>query len=122
MTNQSPQEAKPSFESIIQRVLPHRYPFLLVDRVTGFTPGVELRGKYTFFAEGARGSLTKQLTAKFGLRDGGRFQKYGIGLKELWRVEPSRHAGRNDPIQASGDVTRGLCTTAAAPRRRCPLE
>jgi electron-transferring-flavoprotein dehydrogenase len=57
----------------------------------GFAPGVELRGKYTFFAEGARGSLTKQLTAKFGLRDGGRFQKYGIGLKELWQVEPSRH-------------------------------
>ena len=57
----------------------------------GFTPGVELRGKYTFFAEGARGSLTKQLSAKFGLRDGGRFQKYGIGLKELWQVDPSRH-------------------------------
>jgi electron-transferring-flavoprotein dehydrogenase len=60
-------------------------------RKPGFAPGVELHGRYTFFAEGARGSLTKQLTAKFGLRDGGRFQKYGIGLKELWQVDPSRH-------------------------------
>jgi 3-hydroxyacyl-[acyl-carrier-protein] dehydratase len=48
MTNQSPQEAKQSFESIIQRVLPHRYPFLLVDRVTDFTPGVEIHGIKNF--------------------------------------------------------------------------
>jgi 3-hydroxyacyl-[acyl-carrier-protein] dehydratase len=50
MTNQSPQETNPSFESLIYRVLPHRYPFLLVDRVTKFTPGVEIRGIKNFTA------------------------------------------------------------------------
>lgn len=48
MTNPTSQEAKPSFESLIQRVLPHRYPFLLVDRVTDFTPGVEIHGIKNF--------------------------------------------------------------------------
>ncbi len=56
-----------------------------------FVRGTELRGKYTFFAEGARGSLTKQLIARFDLaRDSGP-QKYGIGIKELWRVAPEKH-------------------------------
>ena len=53
MTNQTPKEPTPSFESIIQRVLPHRYPFLLVDRVTGFTPGVEIHGIKNFTANEA---------------------------------------------------------------------
>jgi 3-hydroxyacyl-[acyl-carrier-protein] dehydratase len=53
MTNQTSQEPKPSFESIIQRVLPHRYPFLLVDRVTHFTPGVEICGVKNFTANEA---------------------------------------------------------------------
>jgi 3-hydroxyacyl-[acyl-carrier-protein] dehydratase len=53
MANQTPQEATPSFESIIQRVLPHRYPFLLVDRVTAFTPGVEIHGIKNFTANEA---------------------------------------------------------------------
>ncbi len=52
---------------------------------------MELRGKYTFFAEGARGSLTKQLVEQFKLSDGRDPQKYGIGLKELWRVAPENH-------------------------------
>jgi electron-transferring-flavoprotein dehydrogenase len=56
-----------------------------------FTPGMELRGKYTFFAEGARGSLTKILTNRFNLRDSGNFQKFGIGLKELWQVSAEQH-------------------------------
>ena len=56
-----------------------------------FTRGMELRGKYTLIAEGAHGSLTKQLTAAFGLRDGCCPQKYGIGLKELWQVKPEKH-------------------------------
>jgi 3-hydroxyacyl-[acyl-carrier-protein] dehydratase len=47
------QKVTPSFESIIQRVLPHRYPFLLVDRVTGFTPGVEIQGIKNFTANEA---------------------------------------------------------------------
>jgi len=56
-----------------------------------FVRGMELRGKYTFFAEGARGSLTKQLIKKFDLDQGSDPQKYGIGLKELWQVAPERH-------------------------------
>jgi electron-transferring-flavoprotein dehydrogenase len=56
-----------------------------------FTRGMELKGKYTIIAEGARGSLAKQLLAKFGLEKGCQPQKYGIGLKELWEVAPSKH-------------------------------
>ncbi|MDQ0470373.1 electron transfer flavoprotein-ubiquinone oxidoreductase [Labrys wisconsinensis] len=58
----------------------------------GFTRGMELRGKYTLFAEGARGSLTKTLVARFGLDAGREPQKYGLGLKELWQVDPAKHA------------------------------
>ncbi len=57
----------------------------------GFARGMELRGKYTLFGEGARGSLSKQLIAKFALDAAREPQKYGIGLKELWRLDPSRH-------------------------------
>ena len=57
----------------------------------GFARGMELRGKYVLFAEGARGSLTKQLVRRFKLDDGREPQKYGIGLKELWQVAPDRH-------------------------------
>ena len=56
-----------------------------------FTRGMELRGKYTLFAEGARGSLTKQLLAKFALEQGREPQKFGIGFKELWRIPKARH-------------------------------
>jgi electron-transferring-flavoprotein dehydrogenase len=56
-----------------------------------FTRGMELRAKYTLFAEGARGSLGKQLIAKFGLSDGRDPQKFGLGLKELWQVAPEKH-------------------------------
>jgi electron-transferring-flavoprotein dehydrogenase len=56
-----------------------------------FTRGVELRGKYTLLAEGARGSLTKTLFTEFGLRDGIDPQRFGIGIKELWRVDPGKH-------------------------------
>ena len=51
-----------------------------------FQPGMELLGKYVLFAEGARGSLTKQLIRKFNLDEGRDPQKYGIGLKEVWSV------------------------------------
>jgi electron-transferring-flavoprotein dehydrogenase len=54
-----------------------------------YTPGMELRGKYTFFAEGARGSLSKILLAKFGLE--AQPQKFGIGLKELWEIPAAQH-------------------------------
>ncbi len=56
-----------------------------------FAPGMELRGKYTFFAEGARGSLTKSLFKVFNLRAGADPQKFGLGLKELWQVTPEQH-------------------------------
>jgi electron-transferring-flavoprotein dehydrogenase len=56
-----------------------------------FTRGMELRAKYTLFAEGARGSLAKQLIARFRLADGCEPPKFGIGLKELWEVAPGRH-------------------------------
>ena len=57
----------------------------------GFTRGMELRAKYTLFAEGARGSLSKTLIARYGLDQGRQPQKFGIGLKELWQVAPDRH-------------------------------
>ncbi|MEX0922098.1 MAG: electron transfer flavoprotein-ubiquinone oxidoreductase [Rhodovibrionaceae bacterium] len=56
-----------------------------------YEPGMELRAKYTFFAEGCRGSLTLGLEKKFGLRDGADPQTYGIGLKELWELDPAKH-------------------------------
>ena len=60
----------------------------------GFARGMELRAKYTLFAEGARGSLSKVLIEKFGLANGRQPQKYGIGLKELWQLSPENfHAG-----------------------------
>jgi len=58
---------------------------------SGFARGMELRGKYTLFAEGARGSLSKVLTERFGLRQDREPQKFGIGLKELWQVAPDKH-------------------------------
>ena len=60
-------------------------------QTANYTPGMELLAKYTFFAEGCRGSLGKQLTAKFGLRDDADPPSYGIGIKELWEIDPARH-------------------------------
>jgi electron-transferring-flavoprotein dehydrogenase len=57
----------------------------------GFTRGMELRGKYTIFAEGARGSLSKQLIARFKLGEDKDPQKFGIGLKEIWQIDPAKH-------------------------------
>ena len=60
-----------------------------------YQPGMELLGKYTFFAEGARGHLTKELKRLFELERDCDPQVYGLGIKELWDVEPSKHvAGR----------------------------
>jgi electron-transferring-flavoprotein dehydrogenase len=56
-----------------------------------FARGMELKGRYTVIAEGARGSLAKQLIAKFALDRKSQPQKFGIGIKELWEVEPERH-------------------------------
>ena len=56
-----------------------------------FTRGMELRAKYTLFAEGARGNLTKSLIRHFELDQGREPPKFGIGLKELWQVAPGKH-------------------------------
>src|SRR5665213_2836216 len=56
-----------------------------------YQPGVELRAGQTLFAEGCRGSLTKELIARFHLRDGHQPQTYGLGVKELWEVAPEQH-------------------------------
>ncbi len=56
-----------------------------------YTPGMALRGKYTLFAEGARGSLSKVLGRTFGLHEGRQPQKFGIGLKELWELPKENH-------------------------------
>jgi electron-transferring-flavoprotein dehydrogenase len=56
-----------------------------------YTPGIALTGKYTLFAEGARGSLSKMLIKKLGLDAESGPQKFGIGLKELWEVPAEKH-------------------------------
>ena len=56
-----------------------------------FTPGMELRGKYTLFAEGCRGHIGKQLLKRFNLDTEADAQHYGIGLKEIWEVDPAKH-------------------------------
>jgi electron-transferring-flavoprotein dehydrogenase len=56
-----------------------------------FTRGMALLGKYTLISEGVRGSLAKQLIAKFDLQKDREPQKFGIGLKELWQVKPENH-------------------------------
>jgi len=61
------------------------------EKLDSYEPGIELHAKWTFFAEGCRGSLGKQLMERFGLGDGVQMQTYGIGLKELWEVAPGKH-------------------------------
>jgi len=61
------------------------------EKTDSYQLGMELQAKYTFFAEGCRGHLGKQLEAKFALRKDADPQVYGIGLKELWDVKPEKH-------------------------------
>ena len=56
-----------------------------------YAPGMELRARYTIFAEGCRGSLTKKLTERYNLREGRDPQTYGIGIKELWEIPAENH-------------------------------
>ncbi len=56
-----------------------------------YEPGMELRGKYVFLAEGVRGSLSKQVIARFDLSKGKQPQKYGLGMKEIWEIDPEKH-------------------------------
>ena len=57
-----------------------------------FEPGIELHARQVLFAEGCRGHLSRQLMDRFGLREGVQPQTYGIGIKELWDIDPERHA------------------------------
>ena len=57
----------------------------------GYMPGMELRAKYTLFSEGCRGHLGKELLEKFRLDEGKDPQHYGIGIKELWDIDPEKH-------------------------------
>ncbi|WP_169567857.1 electron transfer flavoprotein-ubiquinone oxidoreductase [Sneathiella limimaris] len=61
------------------------------EKKPAFEPGMELHAKYTMFAEGVRGSLTKTLFDKFGLRDDCDPQSFGIGIKEIWDLDPEKH-------------------------------
>ena len=61
------------------------------EQTDAYQQGMELHGKYTFFAEGCRGNLARQLEKKFDLRKGSDPQVYGIGLKELWDIQPEKH-------------------------------
>ncbi|KAJ3385401.1 hypothetical protein HDU84_002250 [Entophlyctis sp. JEL0112] len=56
-----------------------------------FERGMEIRAKVTLFAEGCHGSLSKKVISKFNLREGKQHQTYGLGLKEVWEIDPSKH-------------------------------
>jgi electron-transferring-flavoprotein dehydrogenase len=53
--------------------------------------GMELHGKYVFLSEGVRGSLSKEVIAKYNLSDGHEPQKFGLGMKEIWEIDPAKH-------------------------------
>ena len=57
----------------------------------GYEPGMELLGKYVFLSEGVRGSLSKQVIAKYDLAKDSEPQKYGLGMKEIWEIDPAKH-------------------------------
>jgi electron-transferring-flavoprotein dehydrogenase len=57
----------------------------------GYEPGMELHGKYVFMGEGVRGSLSKQIIERYGLDADSEPQKYGLGMKEIWEIDPEKH-------------------------------
>ncbi len=57
----------------------------------GYEPGMQLLGKYVLLAEGVRGSLSKQVIARYDLQKGREPQKYGLGMKEIWEIDPDKH-------------------------------
>jgi electron-transferring-flavoprotein dehydrogenase len=73
-----------------------------------YEPGIELRGRYTLFAEGCRGHLGKELIERFALDEESDPQHYGLGIKELWQIEPGKHQpglvlhGAGWPLAESG--------------------
>lgn len=81
----------------------------------GYMQGMELHAKYTFFSEGCRGHLGKQLIEKFKLDEGKDPQHYGLGIKELWKVDPAKHElgtvlhSTGWPHTESGSFGGGFC-------------
>lgn len=79
-----------------------------------FERGMELHAKYTVFAEGCRGHLGKQLISQFKLDEGRSPQHYGIGLKELWQIDPAKHDpgvvvhGAGWPLSETGTTGGGF--------------
>jgi electron-transferring-flavoprotein dehydrogenase len=61
------------------------------EKKAGYQPPMQLMAKYTIFAEGCRGSLSERLMKEFALREGVSPQTYGLGIKELWEIDPSKH-------------------------------
>ena len=77
-----------------------------------YEPGMELRGKYVFLSEGVRGSLAKEVIAKYELSKGHCPQKFGLGMKEIWEIDPSKHRSSSD-----SSITRwwpSFCKAASA--------
>ncbi len=56
-----------------------------------YEPGLALLGKYVFLSEGVRGSLSKEVMARFDLSKGKESQKFGLGMKEIWEIDPAKH-------------------------------
>jgi len=56
-----------------------------------YEPGMELHGKYVLISEGVRGSLAKEIIAKYDLQNGRDVQKFGLGMKEIWEIDPDKH-------------------------------
>jgi flavin-dependent dehydrogenase len=81
-----------------------------------FQLGMELHGKYTIFAEGARGHLGKQLIAKYKLDAGRDPQSYGIGIKELWEIDPA-----DKPPARPGGAHRRLADGRTTPTAAVPV-
>jgi hypothetical protein len=76
-----------------------------------FTRGMELRAKKTILAEGARGSLTKQIVERYALNKDSDHQKYGIGIKELWEARPEVFRAQALPVvlQRLGEGSQPMC-------------
>jgi electron-transferring-flavoprotein dehydrogenase len=88
----------------------------------GYEPGMELLGKYVFLAEGVRGSLSKQVAERFDLYKGVEPAKYGLGMKEVWEIDPEKHReGRSSTRWAGRSAgTRGAGRSSTTPRTtRC---
>ena len=77
------------------------------------SPAWSLRGKYVFLSEGVRGSLSKQVIAKYELSKGHCPQKFGLGMKEIWEIDPAKHR--------EGTVTHTMGWPLGKQRRRRQL-